>query len=222
LKQRYDGMRAALAATLVFSGVGACASGDAPGAPMRAMQVSSTDGRLSEDGWSEGSVPLATARQRLCTASQPLGAPDAAAHAEDTDARNPDEAAADAGAPSGPASDAAAPPSNDCCTPSSSGGCSDGALQACVCEGDAFCCTVEYDALCARQATSRCGLDCDARPPVSDCCSPSDVPGCTQPAALACICDIDPFCCVSRFDASCVNLGIARCSAACGAEGAQP
>jgi hypothetical protein len=208
LKQRRDGMRTALAVTLVFSGVGACASGEAPGEPMRAA----LDGHSSE-----GSRPAA-----LGTAWHPLGATGAAPRAQDTDARAPANAAVDAGAPVGPPSDAAAPTSNDCCTPSSSGGCSDSALQACVCEGDAFCCTVEYDALCARQATSRCGLDCDARPPASDCCSPSDVPGCTEPAALACICDIDPFCCVFRFDPSCVNLAVARCGAVCGGEGAQP
>jgi hypothetical protein len=167
--------------------------------------------------WSEGPMPATHG-----TAWQPLGAPNAVARAGATDAGGPANGAAGTGAPAAPPSDAAAPPSNDCCTPSSSGGCGDSALQACVCEGDAFCCTVEYDALCARQATSRCGLDCEARPPSSDCCGPSDVPGCTQPAALACICDIDPFCCVFRFDASCVNLAVARCGAACGSEDAQP
>jgi hypothetical protein len=84
-----------------------------------------------------------------------------------------------------------------------------------VCEGDPFCCSTEFDALCVRQAVSRCGQDCDDRPPESDCCSASNVPGCTDAPVAACICEIDPFCCVFRFDQSCVNLGVSRCSLSC-------
>jgi hypothetical protein len=112
-------------------------------------------------------------------------------------------------------SDAAAGPSNDCCTTSSSGGCNDSAVAACVCEGDPFCCSTEFDALCAKQAVTRCGEDCDDRPPESDCCSASNVPGCTDAPVAACVCEIDPFCCVFRFDQSCVNLGVSRCSLSC-------
>jgi hypothetical protein len=106
-------------------------------------------------------------------------------------------------------------PSNDCCTTSGSGGCDDAAVAACVCEGDPFCCSTEFDALCVNQAVSRCGRDCDDRPPESDCCSPSSVPGCTDAPVAACICEIDPFCCVFRFDQSCVNLGLSRCNPSC-------
>lgn len=113
--------------------------------------------------------------------------------------------------------DAAAPvASNDCCTTSSTSGCSDRAVLACVCQGDAFCCSDEYDGVCVTQAQSLCGLSCDPRPPESDCCAPSDVPGCTRPEVQACICDIDPFCCIFRFDDNCVNLAAARCAGACG------
>jgi hypothetical protein len=121
---------------------------------------------------------------------------------------------ADAGYPS----DAAAGPANDCCTTSSSGGCSDTAVAACVCGGDPFCCDSEFDALCVVQSVSRCGQDCDDRPPASDCCSASDVPGCADEPVAACICEIDPFCCVFRFDQSCVNLGVSRCNLSCGEE----
>ena len=91
-----------------------------------------------------------------------------------------------------PGADAAAGPSNDCCTTSSSGGCNDAAVAAGVCEGDPFC------------------------------CSPSSVPGCTDAPVAACICEIDPFCCVFRFDQSCVNLGVSRCNASCGGEEVVP
>jgi hypothetical protein len=141
----------------------------------------------------------------LGTMTAPLAAADA-------------EAASSAPPDAGASPDAGAAGGNDCCTASGSGGCDDDTVEACVCAGDPFCCEVEYDALCARQAVSRCGLDCDDRSPVSDCCGPSDVPGCTQPEVEACICNIDPFCCVFRFDQSCVNLGIARCGAACASD----
>lgn len=140
-------------------------------------------------------------------------------------------AAADAGEPAadaGGASDAAAGqgddsgPSNGCCSPSSSGGCNDAVVAACVCEGDPFCCSTEYDALCVNQAISRCGQDCDDRPPASDCCSASSVPGCSDAPVAACICEIDPFCCVFRFDQSCVNLGVSRCNASCSQVEASP
>ena len=130
---------------------------------------------------------------------------------------------ADAGADPGAASaadagagDAGPPPENDCCTSSTSGSCSDTSVAACVCEGDPFCCSTAYDATCVTQAVSRCGLDCDERPPASDCCAPSDVPGCTATDVQACVCDIDPICCVFRFDQNCVNLATSRCGAVCG------
>jgi hypothetical protein len=123
-------------------------------------------------------------------------------------------AEADAG-DTGGGSDAAVGPGNDCCATSSSGGCNDSAVAACVCEGDPFCCSTEFDALCVKQAVSRCGQDCDDRPPESDCCSASNVPGCTDAPVAACICEIDPFCCVFRFDQSCVNLGVSRCNLSC-------
>jgi hypothetical protein len=127
--------------------------------------------------------------------------------------------AAESDAGEAPGDDAGtAGPSNDCCSTSGSGGCSDEAVAACVCQGDPFCCSNEYDALCVNQAVSRCGQDCDDRPPVSDCCSASSVPGCTDAPVAACVCEIDPFCCVFRFDQSCVNLGVSRCNLSCGEE----
>jgi hypothetical protein len=114
--------------------------------------------------------------------------------------------------------DAAAPTANDCCSTSASGGCSDPVVAACVCEGDPACCESSYDDICVNQAVARCGERCDDRAPVSNCCSASEVPGCTLPDVAQCICAIDPFCCVFRFDQNCVNLGLSQCSAVCGEE----
>lgn len=139
------------------------------------------------------------------------GAPGSDASPSDA---SPRDGGADARAPSGPDGGPSAPP-NDCCTASPGPGCADSLVLACVCAGDAFCCSDEYDALCITQAESRCGIDCDERPPVSDCCAPSDVPSCSVPRVAQCVCEEDPFCCVFRFDENCVNLATARCAASC-------
>ena len=181
----------------------ACATGETPSRERPSREGANTPG-------AQNAVPAAGAARVGALAS---------ALASSTDAR-------DAGAP-GPSnpsgnSDAGAAGEtaglNDCCSASESGGCSDEVVLACVCEGDPFCCSTEYDALCVTQAISRCGERCDERPPVSDCCSTSDVPGCSDAPVSACICEIDPFCCVFRFDQSCVNLGISRCNTSCAGE----
>jgi hypothetical protein len=161
--------------------------------------------------------------QPLCAAEPDVGNPSTDAPASSGDAGSGDAGSGDAG--SGAAGSGAAGPGdagpgvaglrNECCATSGSGGCNDEAVAACVCEGDPFCCSTEFDALCVNQAVSRCGQDCDDRPPESDCCSASGVPGCTDAPVAACICEIDPFCCVFRFDQSCVNLGVSRCGLSC-------
>lgn len=125
-------------------------------------------------------------------------------------------------ADAGPRSDAgvadAAPPgpSNDCCTSSGSAGCDDPDVLECVCEWDGLCCSSMYDSFCASLAVTRCGQQCDERPPVSDCCTERDVPGCTDPVVEDCVCQVDPFCCIFLYDQSCVDIGITSCGSACG------
>jgi len=177
----------------------------------------------------EAPAPLAGEGARLAALTQALSAalPSAALpfaalpSAALPSAALPSAALPDAGGIDAGASEPAAP-ANDCCTESSNPSCGDDAIAACVCEGDPFCCTSEFDALCVKQAVSRCGLDCDARPPESDCCSTSSVPSCSDAPVAACICEIDPFCCVFRFDQSCVNLGVSRCNTSCAGEESVP
>jgi hypothetical protein len=222
--------------SLLLSLLLACESGDAtqlgasslgtpgaapePGATSAAAAASSTPSGVaalppgSNEGAATGAVALGS----------PVTAP-AASLGPTTDAGGteaPDAGlSSDAGAATEGDAGALPAPANDCCSVSASGGCADPRVAACVCEGDPVCCESSYDELCVDQAASRCGLDCDDRAPVSDCCSASDVPGCTVPEVAACICAIDPFCCAFRFDQNCVNLGLSQCTAVC-AEGTQP
>jgi hypothetical protein len=195
-----------------------CDAGEPPTAPMTSG-VSPTEPnssappgepgvpRAGESGGGEASPPLEAALDP----SAPIAAARADAGASESTARG------DAGANEAAAGDAGPPPTNDCCTTSATAGCNDATVAACVCAGDPFCCSAEYDDSCVTNAISRCALDCDDRAPTSDCCTPSDVPGCTLPDVQACICDIDPACCVLRFDQNCINIGTSQCGSACGA-----
>jgi len=48
----------------------------------------------------------------------------------------------------------------DCCAPHGNPGCSDEALEACVCEMDYLCCTMPWDEICVETAMQECGEDC--------------------------------------------------------------
>jgi hypothetical protein len=158
-------------------------------------------------------VATALAREAESDAHGPSAAPGAPADAGPPAPPAPPLVAAP------PAVDAPPPaPANDCCTAGTGAGCSAPDVLACVCAADGFCCSDQYDALCVAEAQSGCGLDCDDRPPDSNCCTPSSRAGCSEPGVAQCVCHVDPFCCAFRFDESCVNLAAARCAPSCGQE----
>jgi hypothetical protein len=84
-----------------------------------------------------------------------------------------------------------------CCVANDSFGCVDKVVQDCVCADDLFCCTVEWDGLCAAQADN-CG-SCNG-----DCCSANGTAGCDDEEVEACVCEIDAFCCLVAWDNLCV------------------
>lgn len=60
---------------------------------------------------------------------------------------------------------------NDCCTasPDFTPGCSDADCCNAVCAIDTFCCTTQWDSLCASEAASLCGTLCGGGLPNDDC-----------------------------------------------------
>jgi hypothetical protein len=52
------------------------------------------------------------------------------------------------------------PPVSDCCSASSTPGCTLPEVQACVCGIDPFCCAAGFDENCAALADSQCGAEC--------------------------------------------------------------
>jgi hypothetical protein len=50
----------------------------------------------------------------------------------------------------------------DCCTTNMTAGCSNTAVEQCVCKIDSFCCATAWDSLCVQEADTYCGAGCGA------------------------------------------------------------
>jgi len=98
------------------------------------------------------------------------------------------------------------PGEGGCCIANGTPGCDDPAVTACVCDMDAFCCTSQWDALCASQA-DECGT-CDG-----DCCAANETPGCDDETCEATICAADPYCCDTKWDSICAGAAEDTCEA---------
>lgn len=105
----------------------------------------------------------------------------------------------------------------NCCAAQDAPGCDDLVVQSCVCELDPYCCDEAWDEACVNTAKlSECAPACaGAELAQLDCCSSSEVPGCTEPEVQDCVCSVDPFCCAQQWDAACVDhvdeLGCGMC-----------
>ncbi|MCX4244700.1 Ig-like domain-containing protein [Paraliomyxa miuraensis] len=97
----------------------------------------------------------------------------------------------------------------DCCTAQQTPGCTQPAIQACVCALDPFCCNTQWDSVCVgRVGNDLCGPSCDPDDGDGPCCQANGTPGCEVNAVETCVCMADPFCCNTMWDADCVT-GIA-------------
>ena len=102
------------------------------------------------------------------------------------------------------------------CDPTSEPGCAGCACEACVCEVDAFCCDVEWDASCTALCTEDCGYDCSGEPPPAAGCHEAFTPGCGGCACEDCVCAMDSYCCNTAWDGLCVSE-CAGCGTNCSA-----
>ncbi len=96
-----------------------------------------------------------------------------------------------------------------CCLARGTPGCSDSAVQGCVCALDPVCCDVAWDSICVR-ISDECGA-C-----TGDCCSANGTPGCDGTDVEQCVCANDAFCCETTWDDVCageaVSFGCGTCS----------
>jgi hypothetical protein len=109
---------------------------------------------------------------------------------------------------------------NSCFAPTATGepGCSDGTCCGNVCNLDRFCCDVTWDNTCAGEAEGVCNgnfLACNAN---AGACGVADGnPGCDNQTCCNNVCLSDPFCCLTEWDATCVNEAESTCLLTCGA-----
>jgi len=125
----------------------------------------------------------------------------------------------------------------DCCVAQGGPGCASSCLdcEETVCGADSFCCDVEWDDICAGQASSLCtccpgqtpgscgdhgdgGGDGGGDPTPCDCCVAQGAPGCAS-SCLDCeetVCGADSFCCDVEWDDICARTASALCTCCAG------
>ncbi len=85
-------------------------------------------------------------------------------------------------------------------------GCDDVDCCTTVCTLDSFCCTIEWDTLCAQEAGALCGAGFDACTTSSEAClTEHGAPGCRDEPCCQQVCALDPFCCLTEWDDLCVE-----------------
>ncbi|MFQ5463716.1 MAG: hypothetical protein ACE5E5_13955, partial [Phycisphaerae bacterium] len=102
------------------------------------------------------------------------------------------------------------PGAGSCCVGHETPGCDDAVCCELVCGLDAFCCDVMWDATCAARANQECEPElCGAPgcPGEGDCCAVggNGTPGCHDATCCDAVCDADPFCCLTAWDAVCAG-----------------
>ncbi|MEY4848943.1 MAG: hypothetical protein RLZZ36_2056 [Pseudomonadota bacterium] len=91
-----------------------------------------------------------------------------------------------------------------CFTPHPSPSCNNGVICQAVCEvlGFEYCCQLQWDAACVQQAiklTDTCG-----EPATGSCLVVHENPNCNDTTCCSRVCTIDPACCATSWDQSCV------------------
>lgn len=98
-------------------------------------------------------------------------------------------------------------PDQDCCTAQDTPGCTDSAIEACVCAQDAWCCSNKWDSVCVGKVGSTlCAPACNPGNTKGPCCEDNGTPGCEISGVETCVCNEDPFCCSDEWDDVCVGL----------------
>ena len=109
--------------------------------------------------------------------------------------------------------------SGDCysASPTEAPGCGDATCCAATCEADHFCCDVTWDALCAGRAQGVCTGSFPACAPLTGACDVEDTtPGCENEGCCNTVCTVDPYCCLTAWDADCAQEAQSMCFLTCG------
>ncbi len=101
--------------------------------------------------------------------------------------------------------------SNDCCFPGVGPYCTDAACCNAVCAVDSFCCTTEWDAICAGEAGDLCANCAACGTGSQNCCVANDGPYCSDIDCCTIVCALDSFCCDTSWDQACADLASVEC-----------
>lgn len=115
--------------------------------------------------------------------------------------------------------DACAASTNDCLTATTTGGpgCNQSTCCEATCDVDKFCCDVTWDLTCAGEAEGLCDGNFSACNASAGACNTANpTAGCNNTTCCNTVCATDPFCCLTEWDATCVNEASAQCLLACG------
>jgi hypothetical protein len=99
----------------------------------------------------------------------------------------------------------------NCFADNNSPGCNDAGCCQTVCEVDAYCCLVEWDSVCADEASAWCEGPPVPCPGEGACRFAHPNPGCADKECCELICSIDPFCCEVEWDGLCAAAAIKLC-----------
>ena len=95
--------------------------------------------------------------------------------------------------------------SGDCFTANGSPGCELEEVCTTTCAADPFCCDTDWDDLCAEKADGIAnGFDTCA-PGAGSCFEANGSAGCDNADCCQAVCSADPFCCLTEWDAKCVE-----------------
>ena len=85
--------------------------------------------------------------------------------------------------------------------------CDDPACCASICKIDPFCCSDRWDSFCVVYAVDRCLRGCGIQS-AGSCFYPHPTPGCSDAECCKAVCEVDPVCCSTAWDATCANEAI--------------
>jgi len=109
------------------------------------------------------------------------------------------------------------PGEGDCFASSDSPGCNDASCCEKTCERDPFCCTTQWDEVCAEEALGYCeGAFSVCGPGTGSCTAANGSPGCDDEVCCNAVCRADPLCCLETWDAACAEEEAAYCHSSCG------
>lgn len=106
------------------------------------------------------------------------------------------------------------PAAGSCCTLHPGPSCSDATCCELICAADSYCCTVEWDGLCANAALANC-VTCThycGSPAAGDCCVAHPQPACGDATCCGTVCALDPYCCGTAWDAQCAAAARTSCA----------